>query len=483
MGSQPIVLIVDDEVRSLEALNRILRVEFEILLAESAEEALLLLESHPIQVVLCDQRMPGMSGVDFFITVREKWPEIGRLLISGHTDAQDIVEGVNKGGIHQYIAKPWRPDCLLLVVKQIVKMCQLQRENQLLGTEMKLTATGLEQKVEFQKQQLKKNFHLEKIIRTKDSPINENCEQLKKIAIHNVSVVITGESGTGKELFARAIHYNSSRADKPFVTENCGALPDELLSSELFGHKKGSFTGAVNDHTGLFEKADGGTIFLDEIGEVTPLFQVKLLRVLQEGEVRPMGSNRKSFVNVRIVASTNRDLEEDVRKGRFRQDLFYRLATVTLELPPLRHRPMDIAVLANSILKENSLAFNKPASGFTQDTLDIMQKYNWPGNVRELQNVIQHMLVFAKGDILGADLLPRKILFSHHLGKSGGDTGWMSDIKGSLKERVATLESIILQESLIRHHWNKSKAARELGISRVGLRNKLDRYSLKKPTS
>ncbi len=480
MDLKPIILIVDDEIRSLEAIKRILYADFEVLVAESAEDAFPILDSQEVQVVLCDQKMPGMSGVEFFITLREKWPEIGRLLISGYTDAEDIVEGINKGGIHQYISKPWHPDNLKLIVGKTVKLCRLQKENQMLGMEMKLTEVGLKQKVEFQKKQLKQNFHLEKIVRTQASPINESCKQSKKIALHNVSVLICGESGTGKELFARAIHYNSPRADKPFVTENCGALPDELLSSELFGHKKGSFTGAINDHIGLFEKADGGTIFLDEIGEVTPLFQVKLLRVLQEGEIRPMGSNRTRSVDVRMVVSTNKDLEEEVRKGNFRQDLYYRLATVTLHLPALRERAMDIEVLANFILKENSIAFNKPARGFTREAIDIMEKYQWPGNVREMQNVIQHMLVFAKDEILGAELLPRKMHFSEQESEGPIPTGWISNNRGSLKERVESLESMILKEALIRHQWNKSKAALELGISRVGLRSKLERYGLKK---
>ena len=215
-------------------------------------------------------------------------------------------------------------------------------------------------------------------------------------------MLITGPSGAGKELFARALHYNSLRSDRPFVVENCGAMPDELLASELFGHKKGSFTGAITDHVGLFEQADGGTIFLDEIGEISPAFQVKLLRVLQEREIRRLGEQQRRKVNVRVVASTNRDLEEEVRAGRFRQDLYFRLAEVTLELPALSSRTIDIPVLANSFLQTAMHQFDKPVKGFSEEAIACMKRYSWPGNVRELQNEVRRMLVMCEGEWLTA---------------------------------------------------------------------------------
>ena len=478
MERRAVVLVVDDEIRSLEAIRRILDIEFEVLTAESADQAFEILENESIQAILCDQRMPGMTGVEFFVVVRKRWPEIGRLLISGYTDVEDIIKGINDGGIYQYITKPWHPTNLLLSVKNAVKLYGLQRENRLLATEMKLTATGLEATIQQHKQSLKRNFDLDRIIRSDQSPINAACEQVKRIAPHNVSALITGESGTGKELFARAIHYNSPRADKPFVIENCAALPDELLSSELFGHKKGSFTGAIGDHVGLFEQADGGTIFLDEIGDVTPAFQVKLLRVLQEGEIRPLGSEQTRRIDVRVVASTNKDLEQEIRKGRFRQDLYYRLATVTIQLPPLRQRIGDIELLLDFILKENEASFGKSGVRFTEEAIELMERYSWPGNVRELQNIVRYMLVYSDTALLGADLLPGKVI-SEEINRTEVPNGLSNAFKdGSLKERVEAFETMIIKETLIRCQWNKSRAAQQLGVSRVGLRNKLERYAL-----
>ena len=305
------------------------------------------------------------------------------------------------------------------------------------------------------------------------------CAKVQRVAPYDVTVLLSGESGTGKELCARALHYNSLRADKPFVVENCAALPDELLESELFGYKRGAFTGAVEDRAGLFERADGGTIFLDEIGEVSAAFQVKLLRVLQEGEIRPLGCAQRRKVDVRVIAATNRDLEAEVRAGRFRQDLFYRVSSFAIALPPLRDRAGDIPLLANTILAQTARQFGKGVGSFTDEALACMQAYAWPGNVRELQNEIKHMLVMSDADQLGADLLSARILMAASdedqdkvLLEGGPD--------GTLKERIEGIEARILREALIRHRWNKSRAARELGLSRVGLRSKLERYGLQR---
>nr|WP_198557056.1 sigma-54 dependent transcriptional regulator [Enterovibrio nigricans] len=302
------------------------------------------------------------------------------------------------------------------------------------------------------------------------------CAQVARIAPFDIPVLVTGESGTGKELITRAIHYSSHRADKPFVTENCGAMPVQLLESELFGHTRGAFTGATTERTGLLEQADGGTVFLDEIGDTSLEFQVKLLRFLQEGEIRPLGSNRSRHVNVRVIFATNRHLEDEVRAGRFREDLYYRLAAVPIHIPPLRERPMDISVIANWILQNHIIAYDKPVDGFTDEALECMSAYHWPGNVRELENEVRRMLVMTDSVQLGADLLSSKVLKV-----ACGDvqqTNMPLLDEGSLKDRVEVLEARILKETLIRHKWNKSKAALELGLSRVGLRAKLERYGL-----
>ncbi len=473
------VLLVDDEVRSLETMSRTLDEEFEVLTAASAKEAELLLDAHPVQVILCDQRMPEMTGVELLARVRERWPRVWRIIISGYTDAGDIIRGINESGIYQYITKPWHPEQLLLTVRNAVQLYRLEDENALLGMEMKLTAPHLKRQLRSRRDQIRRQFQGDCIRRAEDSPLNAACDQLASIAPYDVSVLISGESGTGKELFARALHYSSERADKPFIIENCGAMHDELLSSELFGHRKGAFTGAVSDHTGLFEQAHGGTIFLDEIGEVSPAFQVKLLRVLQEGEIRPLGSDQKRRVDVRVVAATNRDLLDEVKAGRFRQDLYYRLAQVTLEIPPLRERRCDIPVLADSILDQAAESFGKPVAGFSQEALSCLSGYAWPGNVRELQNEVQRLLIFHRTGAIGAELISPHIIRGSGAGVSA-ELESIAELKGTLKDRVELLESCILRETLIRHRWNKSQAADELGLSRVGLRNKLERYGLDK---
>ena len=482
-AERPPVLLVDDEVRSLETLSRTLDEAFEVFTAQSVAEAKRVLAQQPIQVILCDQRMPDCTGVAFLAEVRERWPRVWRIIISGYTDAEDIIRGINEGGIYQYLTKPWHPENLLLTVGNAAQLFRLQHEGALLTTEMKLTAPSVRKQIKRQRDSLKQKFQLERIRRQPDSPLNAACAQLAQIARYDISLLITGESGTGKELFARALHYGSDRADQPFVSENCGAMHDELLSSELFGHRKGAFTGAISDHVGLFEQAHGGTIFLDEIGEISPAFQVKLLRVLQEGEIRPLGADQPRRIDVRIVAATNRDLQAEVKAGRFRQDLYYRLAQVTLELPPLRQRPMDIPLLAESVLEQASETFGKAVVGFSAEALAVLKGYAWPGNVRELQNEIQRMLVFCQDECLDADLISPHIIRAgahHERAGNGAELESIAALKGTLKERVELLEASILRETLIRCRWNKSHAADELGLSRVGLRNKLERYGLER---
>ncbi|MEJ1297078.1 MAG: sigma-54 dependent transcriptional regulator [Candidatus Sedimenticola sp. (ex Thyasira tokunagai)] len=480
MTSLPTLLVVDDEVRSLETLERILEDDFDVKTALNVQEAEEILNKEWVQIILCDQRMPEMTGVEFLKQVREQWPDVIRMIISGYTDSEDIISAVNEAGIYQYITKPWHPDNLILTLKNATRLLELQRQNEILSVELKQTPGRLEAAMTVKRETLRDRYQCEDgIVRTAESCMNGVCDKLRRISPYDVSVLLTGESGTGKELAARALHYNSLRWEQPFVVENCGALPDELLESELFGYKRGAFTGAVEDRVGLFERADGGTVFLDEIGEVSASFQVKLLRVLQEGEIRPLGSGRTRQINVRVVAATNKDLEEEVRAGRFREDLYYRLATVTVQLPPLRVRAVDIPILANSLLESAMQSLGKRVNGLTDEALACMQAYHWPGNVRELQNELQHMLVMGDGEWLGAELLSPRVLWAAPLDDEPV-LELPAGVAGTLKERVESLEARILKESLIRHRWNKSRAAKELGLSRVGLRSKLERYGLEK---
>ncbi len=478
MSPLPTVLIVDDEVRSQEALRRTLEEEFEVFAASGAEDAHGILEQEAVHVILCDQRMPGTSGVSFLKQVRERYPDTVRLIISGYTETEDIIAGINDAGIYQYLTKPWHPEALLLNVRAAARLYRLQQENQQASLEIRTAEPVLRKRVEAKREALRNLYHFERLVRSEGSPLHGVCEMARRIAPYDISVLITGESGTGKELLARAIHYGSSRADRVFVIENCGALSDTLLESELFGHKRGAFTGAYENRVGLFEQADGGSIFLDEIGETSPAFQVKLLRVLQDGEIRPLGSSRSRHVDVRVISATNRNLEEDVKQGRFREDLYYRLTTFSLHIPPLRSRTMDILPLAQHLLREAVFALEKPVQGFAEETLQVMMRYPWPGNVRELRNEIVRMLALSVRPYLDAELMSQRVLNANPLENFMPPEPEVAG--GALKDRMEALEKRVLSETLIRHRWNKSRAAQELGLSRVGLRAKLLRYGLEK---
>ena len=478
------VLVVDDEQRSLETLRRTLEEDFTVLTASSAEEGEAVMSREFVHVVLSDQRMPGASGVEFLRRVRSQWPDTVRLILSGYTEAEDIISGINDAGIWQYLLKPWHPDQLLLTLKGAADVWRLQQENQRLSLELRDSPELLVQRVASRRGKVRARSGFDRLTRAADSPLNGICDLAQKIAGHELSVLVTGESGTGKELLARAIHYASERADRPFVVENCGALPDTLLEAELFGHKKGAFTGAHEDRIGLFQQADGGTLFLDEIGDTSPAFQVKLLRALQEGEVRPVGSPRSVPVDVRIIAATNRNLETDVASGRFRQDLYYRVAGITFHMPNLRERPQDIPLIVAGMFKESAFDGSQsdvpirqsPGRRFSDEAMKCLVAHRWPGNVRELQNEVLRALALGDGDVLGAELFSagvRQAATSVSLAASGFDPAG-----ATLKELLDQVEAQVIDAALRRHRGNKTRVAEELGLTRVGLRMKLARLGL-----
>jgi two-component system response regulator HupR/HoxA len=489
----PLVLLVDDEVRSQEAMRRTLEEDFRVLTASDVDQARAILAQQPADVILCDQRMPGQSGVDFLKEVRERWPDTVRIVISGYSDSEDIITGINEAGIYQYILKPWVPDHLLHTVRQAAESRHLQDTLRRMDIDLRAGAPVLRQRAHEQFNRVRDTFSFQRIERSAGSPVDAVCVQAAKVARYDLSVLIAGESGTGKELLARAIHYSSSRATGAFVVENCAAIPDTLIEAELYGHKRGAFTGAYEDRMGLFQRADKGTIFLDEIGETSPAFQVKLLRVLQEGEVRPVGAAKPVPVDVRVIAASHRDLEADVRSGRFREDLYYRLANVTLTMPPLRERLQDIPMIAQRILDEVVGGLGLGPVRFTAEALAVIRNYPWPGNIRELQNEITRAV--ALSDLGGAELgrvqpgeldahaFSRKVLQGAQGLVDDRDLGeasmsMMLPQGGSLQERLDRLEAAILQETMLRLRWNKTHAAHELGLSRVGLRAKLQRFGL-----
>ncbi len=490
------VLVVDDELRSLETLRRTLEEDFTVLTAASAEEGEVIMEREFVQIVVSDQRMPGTSGVEFLRRVRSQWPDTVRLILSGYTEAEDIISGINDAGIWQYLLKPWHPDQLLLTLKSAADLWRLQQENQRLSLELRDSPEQLVQRVASRRGKLRARSGFDRLTRAADSPLNGICDVAQRIAGHELSVLVTGESGTGKELLARAIHYTSERAERPFVVENCGAMPDTLLEAELFGHKRGAYTGAHEDRIGLFQQADGGTLFLDEIGDTSPAFQVKLLRALQEGEVRPVGSPRSVPVDVRIIAATNRNLEADVASGRFRQDLYYRIAGITFHMPSLRERPQDIPLIVADMFKKSALAGSQgeidgprrgtpvtqsegrqsPGRRFSDAAMKCLMAYRWPGNVRELQNEILRALALSDGDVLDAGL------FSPQVRQSAAFITAKSPVfdpdGATLKELLDQLEAQVIDAALRRHGGNKTRVAEELGLTRVGLRMKLSRLGL-----
>ncbi|MEJ7137556.1 sigma-54-dependent transcriptional regulator [Amphibiibacter pelophylacis] len=508
------VLVVDDERQSQAAMRRALEEHFDVLCASDATQAREALQAHEVAAVICDQRMPGLSGVDFLKEVRDTWPQVVRFIISGHTDSEDIIRGVNEAGICQYLLKPWRAADLLNSVMQAVQATELTHSVQRLDLELRKGTGGLRRQVQRRQQQLQTVFGMDRIVRRPDSPMDALCRSLARVAVHDVAVLLLGESGTGKELLARAMHYASPRQTGPFVAENCAALTDTLLESELFGHRKGAFTGAVSHHAGLFERANGGTLFLDEIGDTSPAFQVKLLRVLQEGEVRPVGATQPISVDVRVVAATHRPLHDDVRAGRFREDLFYRLAEVRLDVPPLRDRGAgDIAAIAQTLLPDLCAHLARPSLALAPEALALIQQQPWPGNVRELRNTLLQAVLACEGtrltvdcfaDVLGPvrsltsptpqPLSPRGPLEADLPGAEDSATpltpvapldpaDWEAlaaplQSGETLQDRVDAVEKRLIAASLEQHRWNRSRVAQELGLSRVGLRGKMQRLGL-----
>ena len=474
MTPSPVVLVVDDEPRSQEALRRALDEEFEVRTASGGAEALAILERETVHVILCDQRMPGMTGIAMLKDVRTRWPDVVRIILSAYTDTDDIIAGINEAGIYQYLLKPWQPESLVLTVRAAAELQRLQRDNQRLHLELRSAEPVLRGRVEARRRDAKRAFDLDRIVRAPGSPIDALCSLVERIAPYDLPVLVTGESGTGKELLARAMHYRSGRADRAFVVENCGALPDQLLESELFGHKRGSFTGAYEDRIGLFQQADGGTIFLDEIGETSPAFQVKLLRALQEREIRPLGASRTVSIDVRIVSATNRDLEEDVRSGRFRKDLYYRLSAIKLHVPPLRERRCDVPPLARQVLDRAIASLGKPVRGFTDEAMARLSDYAWPGNVRELRNVIERATVLCEKAVIDVEDLPPKIVGT---GMAAEVTNFI-DKDLPLSEIVSEVERTCIQRAIAKAKGKKIEAARILQISRPTLDKKLKDYGI-----
>ncbi len=472
------VLVVEGDQHSAAPLARLLQEDYRTLTATSGREALAMLEREPIDLVLCGQRMPDMSGVDLFRETRIAYPESIRILITSDTDHREVIRSINEAAVYQLVSEPWQADQIVLLIKRALESRELARRHRYLSRELKFADEVLQRQSNSMANFLQNTYEFDKLVFASEA-MAEVCDLARKAAATDLPVLIQGETGTGKELMARAVHFFGKRNTHPFLAQNCGALSDELLQSELFGHRRGAFTGAISDRLGLFPAADGGTVFLDEISEVSASFQVSLLRFLQEGEVKPAGTHESRRCDVRIIAASNRPLKDLVARGEFRRDLYYRLRGFEIAIPPLRDRAEDIPVLAEHAAKKYAQSINREIAGISPEVIQRLQAHPFPGNVRELENEVRRMVALA-GD---GDVLSRKHLspeFARLFPASLADTRQPDFLKGknTLKEKVESLEAHLVTQSLLRHKWNHSRAARELGISRVGLANKIKRYKL-----
>ncbi|HDH99949.1 MAG: PEP-CTERM-box response regulator transcription factor [Candidatus Latescibacterota bacterium] len=435
------ILVVDDDRGTLLQLKWALSKEYEVLLAGDAETALKLLEEGRPDIAILDVALSegGREGLEVLAKIAEEHPDTKAIVMTGIDDKEVALEAIEMGAC-DYYRKPVDVDELKVVIKRTLNIQKLERENRL------LRRLGQEP--------------FEEMIGTCPKML-EVFEAIGKVATTDATVLVTGESGTGKELVARAIHFRSLRKEGPFVVVNCGAIPENLLESELFGHERGSFTGAYRTQKGKIELADGGTIFLDEVGELPPALQVKLLRFIQEKEIDRIGGGKPVKVDVRIIAATNRDLKERMLEGAFREDLYYRLSVVTIELPPLRERGEDIMLLANYFLNRFSSEVGKDIKGFTKDALQAMRSYTWPGNVRELENRVRKAVIMTENSVIS----------SSDLGLAGGP-------RMTLREAKDRLEREMIREALERTGGNISRSARELGISRATLHDLLKKHNI-----
>jgi len=478
----PTILLVDDEDHSLASMRMALEDDFDCLIARNADEATALMEEHFVQVIFCDQRMPGRTGVEFLTEVRDRWPETVRIIITGYTETNDMIAAINQAGIYQFLTKPWHPDLLVMTAKNASDLFRLNREHDRMSLEMRYLSRSIETKLDEKRKALREGLGFENVLRSPNSPMNAVIAQARQFASFDVSVLITGEAGTGKTDLARAMHYSSLRSDRPFHEINCIGVDDDILELELFGARRGAVPGVQSNKPGLLQKADRGTLFLNGIADLSPKMQLALVKVATEGAFRPLGSHEVIRTDVRLLAGASRDLRMDVAEGRFRGDLYFAMAKTTLTVPPLRKRLEDLAILAQHLLFEAASAHGKQVYGLSDDSIQFLENYDWPGNLRELENEMIRMLVFSQDTLLGPELISRHILQAAPSDAPGvTPVDMVLEGEGTLKTRVEEIEMRILRETLTRLKWNKSRAANELGLSRVGLRAKIERYGIAEP--
>ncbi len=453
------ILLIDDDEQSCATLGLLLKKSgYRVETAPSGEEGLNLLLKTPFEIVITDLRLPGMDGLEILKRVKEHNAEINVILVTGNSSAESAVTAM-KYGAFDYITKPLNFDKLKVILDKAQEKLQLVAENR------------------FLRQQLRGRYTFDNIIGT-SMTMQQVFSRMQKVLHTDSSLLILGESGTGKELVAKAIHFNGPRKDQPFVPINCGAIPADLLESELFGHIRGSFTGAVANKSGKFEQANGGTIFLDEIGTMPVHLQLKLLRVLQEQEVQPVGSNRNIKLDVRVISATNADLQQMIRDGHFREDLFYRLNVIPITLPPLRQRSEDIALLVRHFLQKSCRYMNRPMMPMESAALQVLENYDWPGNVRELENVIERTVALSDGPQITLQDLPPHITGSNTPTVSDQNLYILPADGVDMPKKIQEIERRWISQALEMSQGIKARAAAMLGINRTTLVEKIKRLGL-----
>jgi len=461
------IMVVDDEQDNLDAFRFNFRKLFDLHTATSAAEALQVLEECDAAVVVTDQRMPRMTGLEFLKQAVQVRPDAVGIIVTAYTDVDVLIEAVNLGQVYRYITKPWDSREVKALLTQAVERHHLRRENRRLSEQLKQYAGYLDY-------QSHCAFDFGNIV-GESEVLKQVLTRVEQVASTSATVLLRGETGTGKEMVARAIHLNSERSDRPFVAVNCAALPTELLESELFGHEKGSFTGAIAQRKGRFELADGGTLFLDEVGDLPMAVQVKLLRVLQEREFDRVGGSLPIKVNVRVISATNTDLEALVEQGTFRQDLYYRFNVFPIHLPPLRERGQDILLLADHFLDKFAQANRRGALKLSRDAREALMADTWTGNVRELQNIMERASIVVSGDEIRADDLD----FGHHpRPPSTGSAFGPATGEGSLRARLEEEERESIARAIEGSSGNIAAAARALGINRSTLYFRIKKLEL-----
>ena len=470
------ILIVDDQQEILNTLERLFKPDYLVFTASSGAGALEILKENDVAVILSDQRMPRMDGVSFLKATIADHPDTMRLLITGYADIEATIEAVNEASIYQYISKPFEPEDLQNIVAHAVDHYLLVKKNQSLQDDLAKANKQLYSEKEALQHQVEKQLDLGNLIGNSPKML-EVFKLVKKVMNTPTTVLLLGETGTGKEMLAKILHFNSDRKNNIFVAQNCGAIPDTLLQSELFGHVKGSFTGAIGDKKGIFETAHAGTIFLDEIGDTSPALQLGLLRVLQECEIKPVGSTLTKKVDVRVIAATNNDLQAEVKEGRFREDLYYRLSVFPIILPPLRERILDFPDLIQFFIEKYARRIGKTISGIEKNTLTHLMQAEFPGNIRELENEVERMVTLAD-DMTTIDnsILSPRFLEDNLMPNTD------EEIAGNLKKAHAALEQSMIARVMRETSCNVLRSAAKLGISRVGLHKMLKRHGIEPAT-